>query len=208
MKEGGTKLSVTFQTLEDFHPDGLVRQGEALPALMSLHQRLRDPSTFQEASAEMQAWGLTPSPAAPPQESKPAPSTDPASSPPPPDDPDDILGRMLETNPSAPPSEAALGDERTWQRFVEETVAPYLVPVTDPQQPERLAQVERAIGNLMRTLLHHPDFQHMEAAWQGLAWLTQRLELSTQLKLFVRGPLQSRIGGGSGPRERMPAQAS
>ena len=185
LKDGGTKLSVTFQTLEDFHPDRLVRQGEALPALMSLHQRLCDPSTFAEATAEMQAWGLAPSPAAPPQESEPARATAPASSTPSPDDPGDILARMLETNPSAPPSEAALGDERSWQRFVEEVVAPYLVPDTDPRQPERLAQVERAMGDLMRTLLHHPDFQYLEAAWRGLSWLTQRLELSTQLKLFV-----------------------
>ena len=173
LKEGGTKLSVTFQTMEDFHPDRLVRQGEALPALMSLHQRLRDPSTFQEALGEMQAWGLAPSSATLPQESQPPP------------DPGDILARMLEETPSAPSAGAAFGDERGWQRFVEETVAPYLVPDTDPRQPERLSQVERAMGDLMRTLLHHPDFQHLEAAWQGLAWLTQRLEFSTQLKLFV-----------------------
>ena len=186
LKDGSTKLSVTFQSLEDFHPDRLVRQGEALPALMSLHQRLCDPSAFAEAAAEMQTWGLAPSPTAPPQEeSEPAPSTAPASSTASPDDPGDILARMLEENPSAPPSETALGDERSWQRFVEEVVAPYLVPGTDPRQPERLAQVEHAMGDLMRTLLHHPDFQYLESAWRGLSWLTQRLELSTQLKLFV-----------------------
>jgi len=179
LKEGGTKLSVTFQTLEDFHPDCLVQQGKALPALISLHQRLHNPSTFQDALAEMQTWGLAPSPAAPPQESKPALSTAP------PDDPGDVLARMLETNPSAPPSEPVLGDEQSWQRFVEETVAPYLMPDTDPRQTERLNQVERAMSDLMRTLLHHPDFQHLEAIWQGLGWLTRRLELSTQLKLFV-----------------------
>jgi len=184
LKEGGTKLSLTFQTLEDFHPDSLLRQGAALPALMSLHQRLCDPSTFQEASAEMKAWGLTPSPAVPPQESKPEPSPS-SDSPTPPPDPGEVLARMLKTAPSAPASPASLGDDRSWQRFVEEVIAPYLVPETDPQQPERLAQVERAMRNLMRTLLHHPDFQHLEATWRGLTWLTQRLELSTQLKLFV-----------------------
>lgn len=194
LKEGGTKLSVTFQTLEDFHPDRLVRQGEALPALMSLHQRLRDPSTFAEATAEMQAWGLAPSPAEPPQESEPAPSTTPPDS-------GDILARMLEETPSAPSAGAALGDERSWQRFVEETVAPYLVPNTDPRQPERLTQVERAMGDLMRTLLHHHDFQHMEAAWRGLAWLTQRLELTTQLKLFVLDISKAELAGDLAQRE-------
>ena len=184
LKEGDRKLSVEVRTLEDFHPDHLVRQGEALPALMSLHQRLCDPSTFQEASTEMQAWGLAPSPAAPLQESQPAESATPASPTPSPD-PADILARMLETAPAAPASPAPLGDDRSWQRFVEEVVAPYLVPDTDPRQPERLAQVERAMGDLMRRLVHHPDFQQLEAAWRGLAWLTQRLELSTQLKLFV-----------------------
>ncbi len=184
LQEGGTKLSVTFHTMEDFHPDRLVRQGESLPALMSLHQRLRDPSTFQEASAEMQAWELAPSSAPSHQESKPAATTPSALSQPPPD-PGGVLARILEETPSAPSAGTAFGDERNWQRFVEETVAPYLVPNTDPQQPERLSQVECAMGDLMRTLLHHHDFQHMEAAWQGLIRLTQRLELSTHLKLFV-----------------------
>jgi type VI secretion system protein ImpC len=184
LKEGGISLSMVFRTLEDFHPDRLVRQGKAFPALMSLHQRLCDPATFAEASAEMQAWGMAPSPAAPHQESKPAPSTHQASSTPPPD-PGEVLARMLETATSAPPTGAALGDNRGWQRFVEEVVAPYLVPDTDPQQPERLAQVERAMGDLTRTLLHHRDVQQLEAAWRGLAWLTQKLELSTQLKLFA-----------------------
>lgn len=185
LKEGGRNISVEFRTMEDFHPDRLVRQGEALPSLMSLHQRLRNPSTFQEASAEMQSWGLGPSPAVQPQVSKPSPSTIQGSSTPP-TDPGDVLARMLETNPSSsPPSEAALGDDRSWQRFVEDVVAPYLMPDTDPRQPERLAQVERAMADLMRRLLHHPDFQQLEAAWRGLAWLTQRLELSTQLKLYV-----------------------
>lgn len=183
LKEGGTTLSVVFQTLEDFHPDRLVQQGEALPALMRLHQRLRNPSTFAKATAEMQAWGLAPSPS-PPQESKPTPPPSPISTTPGPD-PGEVLVRMLEATPSPPASPASLGNERSWQRFVEEVVAPYLVPDTDPQQPERLAQVERAMGDLMQTLLHHPDFQHLESAWRGLAWLTQRLELSTQLKLFV-----------------------
>ncbi len=181
LQEGGTTLSMGFQTLEDFHPDRLIRQGEALPALMSLHQRLRDPSTFTEATAEMQAWGLSPSL---PQESKPTLSPSPVSTTPPPD-PGDVLARILETAQTNPTSQASLGDERSWQRFVEETVAPYLVPDTDPRQPERLAQVERAMSDLMQTLLHHPDFQHLEAAWQGLTCLTQRLELSTQLKLFI-----------------------
>lgn len=150
---------------------------------MKLHQRLNDPSTFAEASAEMQSWGLAQAPS-PPQESKLAPSPSPASTTPPPDS-GEVLARMLETTPSTPESQASLGDERSWQRFVEEVVAPYLVPDTDPRQPERLTQVERAMGDLMRTLLHHRGFQHLEAAWQGLAWLTQRLELSTQLKLFL-----------------------
>ncbi|MGD9853107.1 MAG: type VI secretion system contractile sheath large subunit [Nitrospirales bacterium] len=194
LKEDGTRLSIIFQTLEDFHPDFLVRQGEALPALVSLHKRLGNPSTFQEASTEMQAWGLGPSATPPPQKSKPEESIVPAMSTPQ-SDSGDVLARMLEENPSAPPTGAALGDERSWQRFVEDVVAPYLVPDTDPRQPERLTQVEHAMGDLMRTLVHHTDFQHLEAAWQGLAWLTQRLELSTQLKLFVLDISKAELAG-------------
>jgi type VI secretion system protein ImpC len=37
----------------------------------------------------------------------------------------------------------------------------------------------------MRAILHHPDFQALEAAWRGLFFLVRRLESADDLKLYI-----------------------
>ena len=40
-------------------------------------------------------------------------------------------------------------------------------------------------GELMKKILHHPDFQALESAWRGLYFLVRRAETSNDLKLFI-----------------------
>ena len=37
----------------------------------------------------------------------------------------------------------------------------------------------------MRTVLHHPAFQGIEAAWRGISFLVDRLETDSQLQLYL-----------------------
>jgi type VI secretion system protein ImpC len=48
-----------------------------------------------------------------------------------------------------------------------------------------VAAVDTAIAELMRAILHHPDFQAIEAAWRALYFLVSRLETDEQLKLYL-----------------------
>jgi type VI secretion system protein ImpC len=41
--------------------------------------------------------------------------------------------------------------------------APHLEPTPHPQQREIIAAVDAATGELMRRVLHHPEFQALEA---------------------------------------------
>ncbi len=182
---GGGKngLPLTFTSLEDFHPNRLLQQGEALPALMNLYQRLKDPSTFPEAAAEIRAWkghnsSTSSSPCSEDVE-KPQTGEEKASY------TGNVLEDILESSSPQRGDSPVLGDERTWHRWIEEIVAPYVVPRTDPDQPELVGQVETAVRELLRTILHDAGFQSLEAAWRGLAFLTQRLELSPRLKVFM-----------------------
>jgi type VI secretion system protein ImpC len=69
--------------------------------------------------------------------------------------------------------------------FVKQTVEPYSVPKPHPRQAELTAKVDSAIGVLMRRILHHPDFQAVEAAWRGLHFLVSQLETDEDLKLYL-----------------------
>ena len=45
--------------------------------------------------------------------------------------------------------------------------------------------MDAAIAEQMRTLLHDPAFQSLEAAWRGVRWLISSLELDENLQLHL-----------------------
>jgi len=67
--------------------------------------------------------------------------------------------------------------------FLKRAVAPHLVPREDPEVQEQVARVQSATGVLMRTILHHPNFQALEAAWRALFMLVRGLDTDGELKL-------------------------
>jgi type VI secretion system protein ImpC len=64
-------------------------------------------------------------------------------------------------------------------------VQPHLLPREDPQKGELIALVDHAIAALMRAILHHADFQTLEAGWRALDFLVRRLETDGELQLWV-----------------------
>lgn len=49
----------------------------------------------------------------------------------------------------------------------------------------RIAQIDHLISIQLNEVLHHPDFQKLEASWRGLKMLLDRSETGTQLKIKV-----------------------
>jgi type VI secretion system protein ImpC len=49
----------------------------------------------------------------------------------------------------------------------------------------RIAQIDRLISQQLNEVLHHPDFQKLEASWRGLNYLVQQSETSEMMKLRV-----------------------
>jgi type VI secretion system protein ImpC len=93
------------------------------------------------------------------------------------------LGRLLgkPVEPSAAPAAPAGGLDA----LVRNIVAPYIVRDTSAQTGAYLAAVDAAIAEQMRSLLHDPAFQSIEAAWRGVRWLISSLELDERLQLHL-----------------------
>lgn len=49
----------------------------------------------------------------------------------------------------------------------------------------RIAEIDRRIGEQLDQILHHSNFQYMEARWRGLHYLVMNTETGTSLKLRV-----------------------
>src|SRR5215467_1939095 len=47
----------------------------------------------------------------------------------------------------------------------------------------RIAQIDQLISDQMNTILHHSEFQQLEASWRGLSYLVFNSETGTRLKL-------------------------
>ena len=61
------------------------------------------------------------------------------------------------------------------------------VPPTSPAKSvaELIALVDEATGAHLRSILHHPEFQAIEAAWRAIYFLVRRLETDSSLKVYL-----------------------
>lgn len=49
----------------------------------------------------------------------------------------------------------------------------------------RIAEIDTLISDQLNEIMHHPDFQKLEATWRGMHYLVMNTETSTRLKLRV-----------------------
>jgi type VI secretion system protein ImpC len=176
----GASLQLRFSELEDFHPDRIFQSLEIFGKLREMRSRLEDPSTFQDAAEELglRSRDSASEPIKP--DLSPAVATGPAHS-----ASGSLLDEMIEL------TEARLGSNRPIRssgevgEFAQRVVARHLVSAPDPRQPQVLEVIDRAITSLMRAVLHHPDYQALEAAWRAVFLLVRQLETGSQLKLYL-----------------------
>ncbi|HTT19246.1 MAG TPA: type VI secretion system contractile sheath large subunit [Candidatus Sulfotelmatobacter sp.] len=174
--EIGCPLVFRFSELDDFHPDRLFHN-EAFQKLKGLRERLQDPSTFKDAAEQL---GIQPSaPSAPDIESSRSTTPNPvrlASG--------SLLDEMIEQTESRIALEPMRRTDEVHE-FARQLAAKYAVNAPDARQAEVIASVDRAISDTMRAVLHHPDFQALEAIWRATFLLVRQLETGPRLKLYL-----------------------
>ncbi|MCI0639927.1 MAG: type VI secretion system contractile sheath large subunit [Gemmataceae bacterium] len=163
------RMHISFRCLEDFEPDQLFQRLDVFESLRNLRRHLQDPAQFAAAAAEIKAW---PSAAKIPDSPAPAPVSH-----------ENLLEHILGEK-AAFPIETVSG-ETDWNQFLKKIVQPHLAARTEPRLADFEALVDEAVSAQMRAILHHPDFQALEAAWRGLALLVSRLETDERLQLYT-----------------------
>ena len=149
--------ALRFRELDDFHPDHLY-------AHAAVFRQLAEARTKPPA-------------AAPP----PPPPAAPAKS-------DREIGRGLLEDMLATEEESAAkaaAEPGGLADFINRVMAPHLEERPDPRSAAWSAQVDRAAGEQMRAILHHPHFQALEAIWLSTARLVKLLQPDTDLKIYL-----------------------
>lgn len=171
----GPRLPIHFRELDDFHPDRIFERLKIFQTLRETRKQLDDPAQYGAAAAQVREWAGTASPQAP----QPQPAADISRL---------SASELFEQTLSATEARSAASPQRAiddFQTLLRDIVAPYAEPKTDPKRPELVAQVDAAISGQMRALLHHPDFQALEALWRGIFLLVRRLSTDEHLKIYL-----------------------
>jgi type VI secretion system protein ImpC len=160
---------IPFRTLDDFHPDHLYRRLRPFQALRDARDRLEDPDTYRQTAQQI---FNPPAPQATMDILKPA----------------NLLDQVIE--------EASGGKVvDPFTEYLRQLVAPYSVPKPDPNLPEMLAELDSSLSGNMRAILHHPEFQKVEAAWRALDLLVRAVETGVELKIYVMDLPQKMFAG-------------
>ncbi|MGJ0431198.1 type VI secretion system contractile sheath domain-containing protein [Methylobacter sp.] len=162
------QTEVVFHCLDDFHPDHLYKELDVFHRVTQLRQSLQNPATFAQTAAKLMGTANVPDDAG--QSVEPAPA----------EDQNALFERLLGKAPAQQPHLQSSLDH-----LFKNIIAPHIVEKIDPRQPELIAEVDRATSALMRSLLHHPDFQSLEALWRSAYELVSRLETGESLQLYL-----------------------
>jgi type VI secretion system ImpC/EvpB family protein/type VI secretion system ImpB/VipA family protein len=166
--EASGALELRFQSLADLHPDRLVKQVE--PHLVQLRDRLIDPTSAEGAAAELLEL-LKPVEEA----NAPAPSGSSETN-------EELLARLLAGSASHQRSAAPVAS--TVHDLLKQIVGPDAIPSLSQQQIQLLPLVDAELSSRLRRILHHLDFQALEAAWRGLDFLVRGIGEDIELDLI------------------------
>jgi len=181
-EDSDTPLILNFRELDDFHPDRIFQQISLFSDLRDVRKRLLDSNTFERAAGEVRSWFVKTEE----EDQKTATDVETVET----DRKFETTGNLLDDVLGFAGKESSAAKPQTTQSlelsgFIQDLVEPHLIRTDEAEQERLLALVDESTSSLMRQILHHPEFQALEAAWRGLYLLVRKVETNPELKLFV-----------------------
>jgi type VI secretion system protein ImpC len=166
--------TLTFQSLDDFHPDQIFQQLPIFERLRALRKDLLSSDRFDRAAGEVRSW-LNVETTSANNDAPPTQST--VSS-------EGLLDSIL-SGSTAPAPKVKSSDDSELASLIKDIVRPHLISVDENEQSALLAAVDAATSELMRSILHDHRFQALEAAWRGLYLVVRRVETDSDLRIYI-----------------------
>lgn len=170
--EKSPPVSILFSELEDFHPDALYQRLPVFQSLKETRKSLKTPSALAAFAEELNKTLPLKEKTRLPEPSTIKPSGN-------------LLDQIIEESKTEGHQRTSVKPETALDSFLRDIVKPHLVPKAHPKLEEMVRAVDAAASELMQTILHHGDFQALEAAWKAVYFLVSRLETGSQLTLSL-----------------------
>ena len=169
----GQGIEVELNSIDDLHPDELFEKVEMFAELVALKRRLASGSTAKGAVTELREWGKEFGKKVNPPARKSAGNAVPA------DrklsDFAKLIGGNVRAKAKASPAE----------ELMSRIVGPYIQALPDPNAAAMQEAVEESLAGAMRLVLHHPEFQSLEAQWRMLDLITRSVETDAKLDIVL-----------------------
>jgi pilus assembly protein FimV len=169
----GAGIEVELTSIDDLHPDELYEKVEMFEGLVSLKRRLASGATAKGTVTELREWGRENGRKVTPPARTSKGNAVPA---------DRKLSDFAKLigGKSARKAEASSADD-----LIARIVGPYIVAVPDADNVAMQEAVDEALSGAMRLVLHHPEFQSVEAQWRMLDLITRSVETDSKLDLIL-----------------------
>ncbi|MCH2164937.1 MAG: type VI secretion system contractile sheath large subunit [Marinovum sp.] len=166
----GKGIEIKLNELEDLHPDELYENVELFAAIAGLRQQLNVGSMAANTVGQLQSWSqeFGQSIKIPKRSASTSIPADRKLS-------DfqaligDTTGRLTQASPA--------------EDFIAQIVGPHVLKAPDAGAEGMKQAVDEALSGAMRMILHHPDFQALEAQWRSLDFLARRIETDSTLRI-------------------------
>ncbi len=172
--DGGIELA--FASLEDFHPDELLPRVSSLAQLAEARRLVLNPATAEQGRAALQRCLGAAITASPGTQTAAVPAAAAESD-------NDTMARLLGGRPPATPTVAS--PSSPLEQFIRQVVAPQVSAAPGAWQSGAIAAAEMELTSRLNALLHHPEFQALEAVWRGADSLVRRVESAEEIGLFL-----------------------
>jgi hypothetical protein len=169
----GAGIEVSLASVEDLHPDELFGKVEMFEELVALKRRLATGSTAKGAVTELREWGKEFGRKVNPPARKSAGNSVPS---------DRKLSdfAMLVGGKGRAKAKASPAED-----LMQRLVGPFVQALPDPNASAMQEAVEASLADAMRLVLHHPEFQSVEAQWRMLDLITRSVETDQKLDIVL-----------------------
>src|SRR6185437_11489338 len=76
-------------------------------------------------------------------------------------------------------------DPQDLRAFIDRALASHLIPAESQEESRRRNRVQVVTTELMRAILHSPEYQKLEALWRGVWFLVRRIDSGANVKIFI-----------------------
>ena len=161
--------TITFSSIDDFHPDSLAKSIGTFRTLKILGDRLDDPDTRDEALTQLAELSD------PGNREKPGPETTVADKPPS-EAEGDMMERLLGASAGASPRSRA---HQKVEAFIQNVIGEAQIEMPSASAEVGQRQIDALMAATMRAVLMSQPLRSLERAWRSAEWLMQRLDDET-----------------------------